>query len=508
MLKPLRSLIVICFAAALNAQESRYFQNVTILPGDTLWSLAQRYLKDPKRWPEILKHNTLPNSDPTVALPGQTLKIPVLLIKDELRAAKLFEAVNTVEYRRRQAAEWTRARPDIELYQEDGLRTGSVSQAKVRFAVGEDLTLESNSFAIIRPDRLTEDLGRGVSLVSGALRSRGVRLLTQTARVIPRTKETDFHARIRDDLATIVEVFRGITDVEAKGQSLTVREGFGTVVPVGGAPEKPLPLPPLPKTGAAPEPGRAQGVDADLIRAQAAADGFVIRDGQLTFRGGASKGPASEGSEASVMNNFHIQIARDPNESTIVWEDSQALTRDLSFGRIGLKDGVYYFRVAFRDRLGFEGPYSPWRRMTVDTKPPDLVVEQPPASERTVDENPVLIAGLTEPKALVTIESRPVTVGEDGRFQTRWPLNPGRNYLHLAAVDESGNRTDEDLLLIYEGQGIGAKGSGSLLAERAVGEDEEETGRKFSPQAEKLATVGLGLAAAAVIASVIILLLL
>ena len=60
--------------------ESSAFQVLIVQPGDTLWAIANKYLKDPARWDEILKNNRLPTKDPTVALPGMTLRVPVRLI--------------------------------------------------------------------------------------------------------------------------------------------------------------------------------------------------------------------------------------------------------------------------------------------------------------------------------------------------------------------------------------------------------------------------------------------
>ncbi|MEQ1920413.1 MAG: LysM peptidoglycan-binding domain-containing protein, partial [Elusimicrobiota bacterium] len=63
------------------APDEQDFQLVVVKPGDTMWAIANKYLKDPARWDEILKHNQLPTKDPTVALPGMTLRVPVRLIK-------------------------------------------------------------------------------------------------------------------------------------------------------------------------------------------------------------------------------------------------------------------------------------------------------------------------------------------------------------------------------------------------------------------------------------------
>ncbi len=66
---------------ALPAAAAEELQTIVVKPGDTLWSISNTYLKDPKRWNELLKYNRLPAADPSIALPGMPLKVPVNLLK-------------------------------------------------------------------------------------------------------------------------------------------------------------------------------------------------------------------------------------------------------------------------------------------------------------------------------------------------------------------------------------------------------------------------------------------
>src|SRR5437868_4721891 len=111
-------------------------QEVTVKEGDTLWGIANIYLKDPKRWPDILTYNKMPLTDPSAALPGMTLKIPVTLIKEELRKAVLFFLKNDVRYRKPRESAWQKADKNTELYNDYGLRTFGESEAHVRFFSG------------------------------------------------------------------------------------------------------------------------------------------------------------------------------------------------------------------------------------------------------------------------------------------------------------------------------------------------------------------------------------
>ena len=85
----LTALLLAAVSSGRAAMDDQDFQLVVVKPGDTMWAIANKYLKDPSRWDEILKHNTLPTKDPTVALPGLTLRVPVRLIKAQLRAAQI-----------------------------------------------------------------------------------------------------------------------------------------------------------------------------------------------------------------------------------------------------------------------------------------------------------------------------------------------------------------------------------------------------------------------------------
>ncbi|MCK5357703.1 MAG: LysM peptidoglycan-binding domain-containing protein, partial [Elusimicrobiales bacterium] len=127
------------------------FQNVKVRAGDTLWSISKRYLKDPKKWPEILKHNKIPSSNPSIALPGMVLKVPINLLKEECRAAKLVSFVNNVLLRPRAKTNWKSVFKNMDLYTGDTLRTTVRAKADVKFYTGEVLNLYPNSIAILRP---------------------------------------------------------------------------------------------------------------------------------------------------------------------------------------------------------------------------------------------------------------------------------------------------------------------------------------------------------------------
>jgi LysM repeat protein len=73
-------------AAALKANAP---ERHVVVPGDTLWGIASKFLKDPYRWGELFKLNTPGVRNPNLIYPGQVLVldrssgVPQLMVKDE-----------------------------------------------------------------------------------------------------------------------------------------------------------------------------------------------------------------------------------------------------------------------------------------------------------------------------------------------------------------------------------------------------------------------------------------
>ena len=231
-------------AAVSLSVSAEVLQEITVKEGDTVWSIANTYLKDPKKWPEILKHNNLPVTDPTSALPGMKLKIPVLLIKEELRKATLVYLLNEVHARKKNEAGWKRAAKDMDLYNGDGLRTMEHARVHVNFYSGDLLKLDQNTLVILKPELKTEE----VNLLAGTVRADRVNLVTPTARVTPKTVDTVYKARLRNDQALIVQVEKGKTEVLEleTGKSVIVSEGYANITIPHRPPSVPVRVPKMP----------------------------------------------------------------------------------------------------------------------------------------------------------------------------------------------------------------------------------------------------------------------
>ncbi|MBI4351634.1 MAG: LysM peptidoglycan-binding domain-containing protein [Elusimicrobia bacterium] len=359
-------------------------QTIVVKPGDTLWSISNTYLKDPKKWNLILKYNRLPSSDPSIALPGMPLRVPTTLLKEEYRAAKLVYSLNEVLYRRTGVSDWRGVNMKMDLFKNDTVRTMAEARADVKFYTGEILNLFPNSIAVLRPPG-KKDID--VELLAGELRSVKSRVITASAVIIPKTKDTEFGAKLKDDLTTLVQVTKGKVDVKAQGKTVEVSEGFASEVKMDMPPSQPVKLPPLPQF----EQGSVTALSA-TGGPQLRTDGGVVSLANLKTSlktpGGPSanlpKGEVPKNIPTADMNDkgidtseivkmlsvgnpiqgYHLQVSKDQAFTTTVLNKEYDAFDKIDLNEI-LPPGNYFMRIALVDLLGFEGKFSPPRPLRV-----------------------------------------------------------------------------------------------------------------------------------------------
>lgn len=406
-------------------------QQIEVKDGDTLWGVANYYLKDPRAWPEILKHNKLPSSDPGVILPGMKLNVPVLLVKEHLRPAHLVYLLNDVRFRKRDTSDWKKASEGIELFNEDGLRTMAQSKASVRFLTGETVLLDEHSLVILRPEKKREE----VELFAGSIRASKTKVITDSAhidpKIDPKTKQADFKTRIKPDKTTLVEVYEGIVDVTAQGKTVTLQKGFGTEVKHLQPPSLPRALPPLPEF----EP------DVDAKKTDVPGSGQDKLNLNLAAPAISAK---TEGTQAEVIRarieKYRMEISGDPGFKNVLvdWTDTVRQNLSLDLKNFNLPDGKYFYRLAYIDELGFESSFSPVRSFVIDTAPPMVEIFTPKENEETTSDF-IHIDGKTEPGTQVSVQEKNVVPDDTGRFTTALISKMGRNTIVITARDNAGN---------------------------------------------------------------------
>jgi hypothetical protein len=450
-IKVMTRVLSLCLALAtaagpLAAEPAAYrevqssFQNVIVRPGDTLWGISHAYLQDPARWDEILKYNRLPTSDPTVALPGMTLRVPIRLIKVSLRAAHLVYLVNQVRYRHKETAEWKDTALKMEVFEGDSLRTMEESKARVMFLNKELLSLEPNSMAVIKPAGADAD----VELKAGSVFTGHARVITATARVTPRTRDTRYSATVDSNLATKVEVFKGVAAVAAQGNQIDVPAGMETLV----------------VPGLGPQPPRAIAMPAELeARAQEFASAAEVGGGAAPHPRVPPPQPEPEADADSLrtdiqvlrigqpIQGYHVQASADRDFKTIVFDRRYEADQRFSGAESGLKPGAYWWRVSATDLLGTDGRYHDPRYCTVGIRRQDpenerlasmLTLISPEDNAEVGDV--VRVTGILRDERLkLEINGRPVAVDDEGNFAVVMKTNVGGNSVVIVISDEKGN---------------------------------------------------------------------
>ncbi|MFH1258826.1 MAG: LysM peptidoglycan-binding domain-containing protein [Elusimicrobiota bacterium] len=413
--------LFICFSL-IRGEE--VLQEITVKSGDTLWGVANKYLKDPRLWPEVLKYNDLPINDPNRVLTGMKLKVPLVLIKENLRSAKLVTVINDVQLRRDKQGDWKAAKTNMPVYNEDSLRTMEKSLAQVEFWSKEVLRLGENSLVILRPEAKQEE----AQLLQGELRAGKTRIIAARSviqpKITPQSGNPDFKTKIRPDQSTLVSVYKGLVDVTAEGKTVTVPEGFSTEVKLKLPPSALLPLPPAP--------------DLEISQLETKQSSIkILTSPQVKF---------SADSKMSKNTRWHLQVSKDEAFKQIVLDKTADKEENFPDFSQQLADGDYFLRLSSIDQLGWESKYSPLRKISIDKTAPQLEISSPQDSSKTTDYK-IKVIGKTDPEAQIFINEEKTTVGENGEFRTELLLGVGINLIRIKAVDGSGNQTEKKLAI-------------------------------------------------------------
>ncbi len=385
-------LILASFAETVSSIQ---FEKVKVKPGDTLWGIAQTYLKNPEDWNQILRYNHLPSNDPTVALPGMTLEVPKKIMKEIVPAGNLVSAVNQVLLRRQETTQWKKASRGERLYSKDTLRTLDESKAKVRFIDSQILDLEPDSMAVILipPDRKSED---SVSLKKGSVFIGHAKVMTPSATITPKVPHTVYSAKIREDASTLVRVYSGIATVSAEGQNVDVPAGMETTVPPGLSAGVPQKIPHwkefksqtemamnVSKTrarktageGALSETISGNGLQGNPPASSAETGALSAKRGSGASAGNLSAARSApsaslqkEISDLSIGNpisGYRLQVSIGRDFSSPILDKVFDSDEKVDIEDLGLKPGSYWFRLATVDLLGEQSPFTSPRNYVV-----------------------------------------------------------------------------------------------------------------------------------------------
>ncbi|GLU31051.1 peptidase M23 [Trinickia caryophylli] len=322
------------------------FATYVAQPGDTLYSVAERYLRDPADWHALSRLNRV--AAPRRLQPGTKLRIPPELLKREPLALRVVATSGQVT-RAFERLPPVPVRKGMALSEGDLIRTGADGFITVEFDDGTHVGLppdSSASFSTLNRTVLTGATHRIVQLRKGEVASevthakeRDDRFEVHAPTIVAGVRGTRFSVSY-GQRAAAVEVLDGAVAVDKTAASGSPKErqaafervrqtlpaqflaaGYGSVTPDGGAVGAPVPLLPAP---ALEHPAKTQD------GAEAAFDIVPLE--------GASR--------------YRVMIARDAGAIDLI-RDQRVDTPHASFS--DLDDGTYFVRLSAIDEYGLEG---------------------------------------------------------------------------------------------------------------------------------------------------------
>jgi hypothetical protein len=340
--------------------------------------------------------------------------------------AELTGVKNDVTTRRGSNLAWGTARRGMRLYNRDAVQTRSRSAASIAFRRRGRLDLGSNTHVIISSndsDIFSSQRRSSVLMIDGQLRGRllsgpgepvelEVTLPGGSTRITSESgggEDVEFRISVNADSATSVVMDRGVAEVIADGDTVTVKSSQYTTVSKDSAPSTPTALS---------SPVKPVGpVSGEVFN-------FRNLSPQVEFKWSAD----------DAFSGYRILIAADPAFSDIV-HDEVVEEPHLTHGN--LSAGTYYWRV-YGLKGGFEITVSNTRvfHLSQTIQPPKLLVYFP---DEPVESAVFDLKGRTERGTRVLVGGEEAKVDARGHFVFRLHLEPGLNVVVVEAVDKLGN---------------------------------------------------------------------
>lgn len=307
--------------------------------GDTLYTVAQRYLREIDDWRAIARINHIPA--PRKLMPGAVLRIPVTLLRHEPLAVRVVATSGEAAYAIGRAPQLPLA-AGVSLGEGDSIMTGKTGFATIEFDDGSHVSLAPDSevtLATLTRTLLTEARDRRLELRRGEVenevthaKKKNDRFEIRASPIVAGVRGT--HFRVSSGArAAAVEVLDGTVAVDAAATPATqgsqrdaararlVRAGFGSLTRPDQAVGVPVALLPAPELA---HPGRVQdGAELDFE--------LVAVDGARAYR-------LEIGRDAGMLDRLReIRV-----------DELRAMLGELP-------DGSYFVRVSAIDAEGLEG---------------------------------------------------------------------------------------------------------------------------------------------------------
>ena len=326
------------------------------------------------------------------------------------------------------------ARQRQSLFDGDFIKTGRTGSAEIMFTDGTLYTIRPGSLFEVRRPSSPEGGGSQIKMVSGAVNiytAAGSSTVSTEAATASIERESRVAVDVDKGEKTEITTFRG---------KATVSTGSDTVVL--GERER-----------------VAAGVKTHQLTAKTSipdSPELQIPPDNRIYDLKSAEAIDLKWSPVAKAARYRIQISRSrlfvPDATDVDLDDRTGTSARVKVSR----EGSYFWRVAAIDALGKPSGWSPSRHFKMTAEPVSSGVNRgsPPrltVSPPQVMGNLFLIFGKTEPGCVVTVNSEPADVEQDGSFKKTITLSrEGSAVIVVKSVDASGNETVKQVKVFVE----------------------------------------------------------
>jgi hypothetical protein len=241
-------IFIICFPLPVSGDDEQTIK-IIVEKDESLIKICELLLEDPKQWRKIAEINSLKN--PNLIHPGQTLLIPVVLLKGIPIDGKVTFVKGDVTMRAPEDERWKLLHLNDVVRQGSSLKTGDLSALEIMLEDGTTFFLRQNTTLSFRSSvkkglihtfkKLFLQTGRAITRLKEAT-GKGSRFEIYTPSAVAAARGTEFRTSVDMRNTTRSEVLEGGITVEAMKKSVEVNEGEGTLVRQNEPPVQPRKL--------------------------------------------------------------------------------------------------------------------------------------------------------------------------------------------------------------------------------------------------------------------------
>ena len=272
-------LLWLCLASSALAAADGPFWEYSFRPGDSLWSVAQKYTTSANNWKEIQRINHIRQGNNRSIQPGARIVIPVAMLKIKPTPARVIALTGDASVLRANGQKQNAA-VDMLLYSGDRVITRAGQTLRLQFADESELQILADS--VVALDKLSYFKKTGmvdtrIRLDSGRVTTQvrkqktGSRYQIRTPAATTAVRGTAFRLAFADKISR-TEVTEGKVGVMIGDSIKLVPAGFGLVAEQG----KPLPDP----VKLLPPPT----LNSPTVRAQSVQLSWQTLDGAASYR--------------------------------------------------------------------------------------------------------------------------------------------------------------------------------------------------------------------------------